>query len=122
MARDRKHSPQARILFGAVTALGPGKVDLLEAIAETGSISGAARRMGMSYRRAWNLVDVINRSFKHPLVVTSSGGRGGGGAQVTQTCREVLARYREIETKAMASVEAEMAEFSTYLSEHAKKE
>ncbi len=122
MVQDRRHSPQARILFGAVTALGPGKVELLEAIAETGSISGAARRMGMSYRRAWNLVDVINKSFNRPLVVTSSGGRGGGGAEITQACREVLARYRDIEAKAMASVEDEMAEFSTYLSEHAKQE
>lgn len=118
MAKAMKQAPQARILFGAATALGPGKIDLLEAISETGSISAAAKRMGMSYRRAWNLVDVLNKSFRRPLVITASGGKGGGGAEVTETCREILVRYREIEQKALASVEREVAEFSAYLAGH----
>ena len=104
--------PRLRILIGAATSLGPGKADLLEAIARQGSISAAARAMGMSYRRAWMLVDTMNRSFRDDLVVTATGGRGGGGAQVTPFGLEVLARYRRTEAKASAAVEDDMAAFA----------
>ncbi|CAG0954140.1 Molybdenum-pterin-binding protein MopA [Myxococcaceae bacterium] len=76
--------------------MGPGKAELLEAIMETGSISAACKAMDMSYRRAWSLVDEMNRCFKERIVVTSKGGAHGGGAEVTPYGREVLKRYREM--------------------------
>lgn len=81
--------------------LGPGKVDLLEAIEETGSISAAGRSMKMSYRRAWLLVDSLNGMFKHPLVEAAPGGAKGGGAHLTAMGHEVVAHYRAIESKAL---------------------
>ena len=107
--------PRLRILFGADIALGPGKADLLDSVARTGSISAAAREMGMSYRRAWLLVDTMNRCFRAPLVEASKGGAGGGGARVSELGLEVLARYRAMELKAAASVAAEMREFTRLL-------
>ena len=80
--------------------LGPGKADLLEGIEETGSIAGAGRRMGMSYKRAWHLIDTMNSYFGEPLVVSTKGGKAGGGAQLTATGREVLKRYRGVEADA----------------------
>ena len=68
-----------RILFGQEIAMGPGKLNLLRAISTKGSISGAARQMNMSYRRAWLLVDTMNRCFRSPVVAASPGGKGGGG-------------------------------------------
>jgi molybdate transport system regulatory protein len=88
---------RARIMSGGVRALGPGKADLLEHIQETGSISAAAKRMKMSYSRAWTLVDEMNGAFKRPLVEAATGGAGGGGAQVTEAGRTALALYREME-------------------------
>ncbi len=122
METSRKPRPRVRILIGAATALGPGKVDLLEAIAETGSISAAARAMGMSYRRAWLLVDTMNRCFHGDLVTTVTGGRGGGGAKVTPMGLDVLRRYREMEAKAEASVYDEVAAFAELLTETARKD
>ena len=109
--------PRLRILLGTDIAIGPGKADLLDALARSGSISAAARDMGMSYRRAWLLVDTMNRSFRAPLVEASKGGAGGGGARITELGLEVLARYRAMELKAAASVAAEMREFTRLLSE-----
>lgn len=100
--------PHIRILLGEASSLGPGKVALLEAIDRQGSISGAARDLGMSYRRAWLLVDAMNRAFREPLVGTSAGGQRGGGAALTPTGRDVLQRYRQIETKAARAVETEL--------------
>ena len=112
MADSRPRRPRVRVLIGAATALGPGKADLLQAIAETGSIAAAARRMNMSYRRAWLLVDAINASFREPLVETETGGRGGGGARVGALGLDVLRRYRVIEAKAEAAVADEIAAFA----------
>lgn len=97
-----------RIPHGNVSAMGPGKADLLEAIQRTGSISAAAREMGMSYRRAWDLVDTMNRCFVQPLVVTATGGCHGGGAEVTDFGLDVLRRYRDLVAKANASVAGEV--------------
>ncbi len=108
--------PRLRILLGAEIAIGPGKANLLDALLRTGSISAAAREMDMSYRRAWLLVDTMNRSFRAPLVETSKGGAGGGGAQVTALGRDVLARYRAMEIQAAASIAGEMRAFSKLLS------
>ena len=104
--------PRLRVLLGTEIAIGPGKADLLDAIARSGSISAAAREMGMSYRRAWNLVEVMNRSFRNPLVETLTGGSGGGGAQVTALGADVLTRYRTMETKATVAVAPEMKAFA----------
>lgn len=104
--------PQIRILFRKAIAMGPGKVDLLRAIEETGSISAAARTLGMSYRRAWLLVDTMNQCFKSPIVETLTGGQKGGGARVTDLGHDVLRRYLEMEAKATASVQKELAQFT----------
>lgn len=85
---------QLRMLCGEEIAMGPGKADLLEAIASAGSISAASRHMGMSYRRAWLLVEVMNRCFNEPLVTSSTGGTNGGGASLTAMGEKVLLIYR----------------------------
>jgi len=89
-----------QIACGESLALGPGKADLLDAIAAHGSISAAARAMGMSYRRAWQLVDEMNRCFDPPLVDTLRGGGLERGARVTATGIDVLQAYREMERAA----------------------
>jgi len=104
--------PQIRIMFRKAIAMGPGKADLLQAIGETGSISAAARRMRMSYRRAWLLVDTMNQCFDGPLVETATGGNHGGGAQITELGKEVLRRYREMDAKASAAVAREIIAFA----------
>lgn len=115
MAKGRKATPRLRILMGAAVALGPGKADLLDAVAEAGSISAAARAMGMSYRRAWILVEAMNRDFRSPLIETAAGGSGGGGARITAAGREALSRYRAMEDKATAAVADEISAFSALL-------
>lgn len=77
--------------------MGPGKADLLDAIGQHGSISAAGRALGMSYRRTWMLVDVMNRCWDEPLVQTAAGGSHGGGARVTERGRQVLAHYRALQ-------------------------
>jgi len=89
-------------------ALGPGKVALLEAIRETGSISAAGRKLGMSYRRAWLLVDALNRAFRLPVITTATGGREGGGTELTATGQEIIRRYRRIEALAGAAAEKDI--------------
>ena len=94
---------------GAALAIGPGKVALLEAIARTGSISSAARALGMSYRRAWLLVDETNRCLVHPAVRTVSGGPRGGGTALTPTGDELVRRYRMLETATEAAAARALA-------------
>jgi molybdate transport system regulatory protein len=108
--------PQLRVSFKKSIAMGPGKADLLDAIDETGSISAAARALGMSYRRAWLLVETMNECFKSPLVQTATGGEHGGGALVTDLGHDVVRRYRAMEKKAATSVAREMADFAALLS------
>ena len=99
---------KAQLFLGEEIAMGPGKAALLEAIATHGSISAAGRALGMSYRRAWVLVDVMNRCWAEPLVSTAAGGSHGGGARVTALGLSVLAAYRALEAKlAEASQNAE---------------
>lgn len=107
--------PQIRILFRKVIVMGPGKAELLQLIERTGSISAAAREMPMSYRRAWMLVDTMNRSFRKPVVATSAGGERGGGAVVTEFGRDVLLRYVAMEAKAAKSVRTDLAAFRRLL-------
>ena len=88
---------RVRIDFGDAARLGPGKADLLERIREAGSIAAAGRAMSMSYKRAWSLVEELNAAFREPLVESTRGGPGGGGARLTETGETVLAQYRELE-------------------------
>ena len=90
---------KAQMFCGVETAMGPGKADLLEAIDREGSISGAGRAMGMSYRRAWLLVDTMNRCWAETLVATTPGGGAGKGAQLTPCGRAVLEAYRALEAE-----------------------
>lgn len=106
-----------RITQGDTIAVGPGKVALLEAIIDTGSISAAARKLGMSYRRAWMLVDEMNRSLKAPVVDTATGGKHGGGTAVTPTGREVIKRYRTIERDAAAATARDLRALTRLLAE-----
>lgn len=92
-----------RVMLGEQIAIGPGKVALLEALQETHSISAAARSLGMSYRRAWLLIDTLNNSLREPAVVSATGGPHGGGSEVTEVGREVIRLYRAIEEQALAA-------------------
>jgi len=92
-----------RVVFGARGMIGPGKADLLERVARCGSIAAAGREMGMSYKRAWELIGTLNAMFRAPLVTRTRGGAGGGGAVLTETGREVLALYRGMEHEAAQS-------------------
>ena len=104
-----------RINTGDEIAIGPGKVALLEAIVETGSITAAAKHLGMSYRRAWLLVDDMNRAFKKPLVESAKGGREGGGTVVNDHGMEVIRLYRSIETVAAERTAADIARLGRML-------
>jgi molybdate transport system regulatory protein len=95
--------PRFRVLCGKDIALGPGKVELLAAIHQTGSINEAARHMGMSYMRAWTLIKTMQRCFKEPLVSALRGGKTGGGAQLTGTGRQALALYRQMQQESLAA-------------------
>lgn len=102
-----------RLTLTAGDWLGPGKADLLQGIAETGSIAAAGRRMGMSYKRAWGLAEVLNRMFPTPLINASRGGAGHGGASLTDLGREVLALYRAMQSKAEAALQDDIAQLAT---------
>ncbi|WP_439543450.1 winged helix-turn-helix domain-containing protein [Hyphomicrobium sp.] len=104
-------SLRLRIVFSADRQIGPGKADLLDAIARSGSISSAARDLGMSYRRAWMLADELGRLFKKPILTTAAGGAHGGGAQLTEFGQALLAAYRRIEDRAAEAACAELAAF-----------
>ncbi len=106
-----------RIYFGDEIAIGPGKAALLEAIRDSGSISGAARLQGMSYKRAWNLVDTMNRCFRETLVETATGGGGGGGARLSPFGTKVLAHFRTMEKRTDAAIRGELASFVTLLAD-----
>ena len=93
---------QLRLMLGEEIAFGPGKADLLEAIRETGSISAAGKKMGMSYRRAWLLADTLNRCFQEPLIDTAKGGNHGGGTTLTEMGENVLRQYRDAQSEIAA--------------------
>ncbi len=107
--------PRLRILLGPDHRLGPGKFDLIEAIGETGSISAAGRRLGMSYRRAWLLVDQVNRMFRQPVVLAAAGGAQGGGARLTPFGQDLLAAYRRIEARTRDAIAEELGPFEAEL-------
>lgn len=110
---QRRASPiglsHLRITLSDTFYIGPGRADLLELIAETGSISEAAKRMGMSYKRAWGLVQALNEGFGKALVETARGGAAQGGALLTPLGEEVLARYRAMEKATEAAIADDVA-------------
>lgn len=104
-----------RLMLGSEIAVGPGKAALLEAIATHGSISAAARALGMSYRRAWSLVEVMNRCWVEPVIKTAAGGKSGGGAHLTAVGIDVLSAYRALDAR-LTQEAASAREFSTLVS------
>jgi molybdate transport system regulatory protein len=111
-----------RLTFTDEKALGPGKVRLLELIAETGSISAAGRAMEMSYHRAWNLIDDLNSTFKKPLVAKQPGGVGGGGATLTPAGAEVIRHYRSIEASIAAHAGTEMRALESLIAQPKRRQ
>lgn len=110
MSKNQKNKsvirPRLRITAGQDIAFGPGKADLLDALEKTGSITKAATGLNMSYMRAWTLIRTMNKSFREPLVEAVRGGtRGGGGARLTDTGREVLAIYRQMDAKCLTVIQ-----------------
>lgn len=110
-----------RLHLTDANAIGPGKANILEAIAETGSIAAAARQLNMSYRRAWRLVKALNSCFRKPLVETAKGGPQGGGAQLTATGRDVLKLYRNMEAQAARAITEMVQEFRKLLADSTAK-
>jgi molybdate transport system regulatory protein len=108
-----------RVLADRHPAMGPGKAQLVALIADTGSISAATRRMGMSYRRAWKLVEALNESFNEPVVLTEVGGKRGGGATVTPFGRELVRLFHAMEEKASAAIEEDLRQLSRRLKKSA---
>jgi len=104
-----------RILGDGAPAMGPGKAELIERIADTGSISAAARDMRMSYRRAWQLVEALNAAYREPVVRTAVGGQRGGGATVTPFGRRLAAQFRAMEDKASAAIAGDLKRFARHL-------
>lgn len=104
-----------RVLGRRTAAIGPGKAELIERIAKTGSISAAARAMGMSYRRAWQLAEALNRDFRDPVISTATGGRRGGGARVTPFGLRLAADFRLMEGKASSAIAADLRRFARRL-------
>jgi molybdate transport system regulatory protein len=105
-----------RIRQGPINALGPGKVALLEAVQEHGSISAAARSLSMSYRRAWLLMDELNRALKSPATLSEPGGPNGGGSTLTPVGEEIIRLYRGIEKRAEKVTAAQIDELTKLLS------
>ena len=97
-----------RIYRDDTIAIGPGKIAVLEAVAETGSISAAARLLGMSYRRAWMLIDEMNQTLASPAVNTAAGGSRGGGTALTPVGEDIVKRYRAIENAARLATAADV--------------
>ncbi|WBO24024.1 winged helix-turn-helix domain-containing protein [Sphingomonas abietis] len=106
---------KAQIMCGDEIAMGPGKALLLEAIAEEGSITAAAKAIGMSYRRAWLLVDAMNRCWAEPVVDTAAGGAKGGGTRLTVAGETILSAYRALDAKLAAAARSEAEAFARLL-------
>lgn len=117
--RDRHLRLMIRVAFGAHGALGPGKVRLLEFIDRHGSITAASQAMGLSYRRAWLLVEGVKQAFRQPVIATRHGGNRGGGAGLTPFGREIVRAYRTIESQARAAVRAQLRELEKNVAESA---
>lgn len=104
-----------RVDFNPNCAIGPGKIELLEGIARTGSLSQAAREMDMSYRRAWLLLDSMNTAFDQPLVTAKVGGTDGGGAELTAFGQEVIETFRRLETQLSSLAARELSKLTKHV-------
>lgn len=104
--KDSRHNLKLRVKICAFADIGPGKIDLLEAVGRCGSITAAAKDQGMSYRRAWLLIDEMNQAFRKPVVGTMTGGAAGGGTDLTDIGRQVIEIYRDIQRLAESAVKA----------------
>lgn len=104
-----------RVTVGEAIAIGPGKVALLEAVGRTGSITAAALSLGMSYRRAWLLLDEVNRSLQQPAVDSAKGGQRGGGSALTETGQQLIALYRRIEQRAASAARRDISQMLALL-------
>jgi len=111
-----------RVVLEPGIAIGPGKADLLEGVAESGSIAAAGRRLGMSYKRAWSLIEAMNGDFGAPMVTATRGGSAGGGAELTELGTKVLALYRKMETRAAQAVDNDMQALRRLLRDSRKQE
>jgi len=107
--------PRLRVKCGRNAMLGPGRVQLLELIAETGSLRSAAARMEMAYLTAWKHVQVLNARFRSPVVASQRGGRAGGGAALTPMGRRVVGLYHQLEARSHAAMEKKLREFQALL-------
>ena len=120
MARKYKHlGARLRLVLGPDIAIGPGKIGLLEEVKETGSIAEAGRSLGMSYKRAWQLISTMNDAFKSPVVVTSRGGASEGGATLTPFGEDLLTRYRKIQSETERLVEGDLKTLTAELAKGA---
>jgi molybdate transport system regulatory protein len=115
MSQNARLAAKLQLFLNEEIALGPGKMDLLEAIRDCGSISQAGKKMGMSYRRAWLLVDTMNRCFRMPLVETNVGGSHGGGAQLSPTGVMMLHSYRVMQKHIDATIQQHFTDFAQHL-------
>jgi molybdate transport system regulatory protein len=106
-----------RLYLGEGLSIGPGKIELLRALGRTGSISAAARELGMPYKRAWLLLDTLNQGFGRPVAQTATGGRGGGGARLTPLGKRLVAAYDGLQARLNDAARAELAAFRALLDE-----
>ena len=106
-----------RIQIGKFAQFGPGKVNLMEAIEKTGSISAAAKKIGMSYRKAWKLINDLNRISKSKMVITSIGGKGSGGTELTVTGKKFVDLFRKMEGKTLVAIKNEKIELEKILND-----
>jgi molybdate transport system regulatory protein len=104
-----------RVRLGDKVLIGPGKIDLLRAVAVHGSISGAARALGMGYKRAWSLLDELQRACPKPLIETSAGGSGGGGARVTDAGQALIRHYGDLEAACRQAAAPALARLASLL-------
>lgn len=114
--QSRPAGLRIRLVFSSGGWIGPGKADMLEGICATGSIAASGRRLGMSYKRAWSLVETLNVMFEGPLVECTRGGARFGGARLTELGERVLALYRKLEAKSVKSTGREVAALEALLS------
>jgi len=111
MTEKRDILLRPRLYLDEGLSIGPGKIELLRAVACTSSISAAARRLGMPYKRAWMLIDSLNRGFGRPVVATAIGGKGGGGTRLTPLGERLVTAYDRLQARLNAAARSELDAF-----------